>query len=337
VYRSSLLWVVGRSGEAVASSERTLEIAASLGDFPLEIVGRYFLGASCTAAGDYRRGEEVLRRNLEALREEAGRQAFGLTASPAVHARSHLAWCLGERGEFAEGIRVGEEGLRMADALDHPFTQISACGFLSSLYAVKGDLGETRRVLDRALALSREWGFTVWSPFLSGALGYVAALSGDVAQGIGALEQALGAYDATGLGFLQSFLTVQLGEAYLRAGKVAEAGRAAEVALEGSRDRGERGHEARALRLLGDVAARQAPPDLEAARGHYAAALALAGELGMRPLVAHCHLGLGALDGPDGGLRLAREDLRMAAALYREMGMAFWCEQAEAELARRGG
>jgi hypothetical protein len=57
----------------------------------------------------------------------------------------------------------------------------------------------------------------------------------------------------------------------------------------------------------------------------------------MRPLVAHCHLGLGALGGPDGGTRPAGEHLATAVALDREMGMPFWRERAETELARRGG
>jgi DNA-binding NtrC family response regulator/tetratricopeptide (TPR) repeat protein len=337
VYRSSLLWVVGRSAEAVTSAERTLEIAEALDDFALGIVGRYFLGASCTAVGEYRRGEQILRRNIEALREEVGRQAFGLTASPAVHARSHLAWCLGERGEFSEGIRVGEEGLRMADELGHPFTQISACGFLSCLYVVRGDLAETRRVLDRGLALSREWGFTVWSPFLSGALGYVAALSGDVSQGVALLQQALSEYEAKGLGFLHGFLTVHLGEAFLRAGRVAEATRSAEDALAGSRRRGERGHEARALRLLGDTLTRQSPADVESARWHYESALRLADELGMRPLVAHCHLGLAVLNRRHGQPGAARERAPTALSLYREMGMAYWLGHGEALLARPDG
>ena len=53
--------------------------------------------------------------------------------------------------------------------------------------------------------------------------------------------------------------------------------------------------EAWALRLLGEIAAQAGPPDLESAQARYGQALALADELGMRPLVAHCHLGLGKL------------------------------------------
>jgi hypothetical protein len=52
----------------------------------------------------------------------------------------------------------------------------------------------------------------------------------------------------------------------------------------------------------------------------------------MRPLVAHCHLGLGKLYRRTGKQHEAQEHLRAATAMYREMDMAFWLQQAEAEM-----
>jgi len=68
------------------------------------------------------------------------------------------------------------------------------------------------------------------------------------------------------------------------------------------------------------------------APGYYREALALADVLGMRPLVAHCHLGLGKLYGRTGNRQQAQDHLATATAMYREMGMDFWLEQAEAAL-----
>ena len=82
----------------------------------------------------------------------------------------------------------------------------------------------------------------------------------------------------------------------------------------------ERGHEAWALRLLGEIAVRADSPDPEAAVTYYAQALALAGELGMRPLVAHCHRGLSGVyqrTDPD----TAREHLGHANRLCGEIDM----------------
>ena len=99
----------------------------------------------------------------------------------------------------------------------------------------------------------------------------------------------------------------------------------------------ERGHEAYALRLLGEFHARHAFPEVEAAATHYHQALTLAEELGMRPLQAHCHLGLGTLFTRTGQQEQAHAELSMAIALYRAMDMYFWLPQAEAALAQTGG
>jgi hypothetical protein len=63
-------------------------------------------------------------------------------------------------------------------------------------------------------------------------------------------------------------------------------------------------------------------------------ALSLAGELGMRPLVVHCHLGLGTLYGRIGRVEQARAELTAAIELYRAMDMTFWLPQAEDALAQ---
>jgi hypothetical protein len=69
--------------------------------------------------------------------------------------------------------------------------------------------------------------------------------------------------------------------------------------------------------------------------GHYGSALALANDLGMRPLVAHCHLGLGRLYRRTGKREQAQEHLTTATTMYREMGMTYWLEKAEAECGSR--
>jgi hypothetical protein len=63
-----------------------------------------------------------------------------------------------------------------------------------------------------------------------------------------------------------------------------------------ARGRGERGYEAWARRLQGEIASHHGRPDVAIAASQYGAAITLASELEMRPLVAHCHLGLGKLD-----------------------------------------
>jgi tetratricopeptide (TPR) repeat protein len=105
----------------------------------------------------------------------------------------------------------------------------------------------------------------------------------------------------------------------------------AERALTLARGARQRPYEASALRLLGDVTVRRDPDHAER---HYREALARAEELGMRPLVAHCHRGLGELYRRSGKRGQAQQHVATATALYRDMGMTYWLEQAEALQAR---
>ena len=115
---------------------------------------------------------------------------------------------------------------------------------------------------------------------------------------------------------------------------IEDAHQRAAQAVDLARQYTQRGHQAWALWLLGESTARQASPEVEAAAGHYRQALALAEALGMRPLQAHCHHGLGTLYARQGQANQARTALSTAIELYRAMGMTFWLPQAEAALAQ---
>jgi tetratricopeptide (TPR) repeat protein len=132
----------------------------------------------------------------------------------------------------------------------------------------------------------------------------------------------------------QSLWVGYLSEAYLLAGRMQEAVQRAGRALDLARAHKERGHEAWALRLLGEIAAHQDTPEIEPAEHHYRQALALAEELGMRPLQAHCHLGLGMLYAKTDQREPARANLSTAIAMYRAMDMAFRLPQADVALAQ---
>ncbi|MDP2701567.1 MAG: tetratricopeptide repeat protein, partial [Candidatus Rokubacteria bacterium] len=90
-----------------------------------------------------------------------------------------------------------------------------------------------------------------------------------------------------------------------------------------------------ARHLLGDIAAHPDRFDAERGEAHYREALALAERRSLRPLVAHCHLGLGRLYRRTGKREQAQEHLDTATTLYREMDMRFWLEHAESEVKQR--
>jgi tetratricopeptide (TPR) repeat protein len=153
-----------------------------------------------------------------------------------------------------------------------------------------------------------------------------------IPEGLSLLHHALKSMEALGIGGYHSLLVAHVGEVYLLDGRLEDALAFGHRALALTRQRGERGFEAWALRLLAEVASYPDPPDVQTTEDHYRRARALADELGMRPLVAHCHLGLGKLYRRTRDRVKAQEHLTTAATMYREMGMSFWLKKAEAEL-----
>jgi tetratricopeptide (TPR) repeat protein len=165
-------------------------------------------------------------------------------------------------------------------------------------------------------------------------LGAAYTLGGRLTDALPLLTQAVEQAPTIETVDFQALCSVPLGEAYLLAGRLEEARALAEQTLALARKNQERGHQAYALRLLGEIAAHGDPPAVEPATASYRQALALAEELGMRPLQAHCHRGLGTLYARIGRPEQARLALSAAIALYRAMEMTFWLPQAEAALAK---
>jgi tetratricopeptide (TPR) repeat protein len=196
--------------------------------------------------------------------------------------------------------------------------------------ALQGHPADAVADLERAVALADEQGLAFVRPPVRATLGVLYARAGRPAEGLSLLEDVWTAYTSAGWGLFSSLAAVQLAEARLLGGQIDQARVAAEGALERCRRSAQRGSEAYALHLLGEIAAHPTATKVEEADDRYRRALDLAIDLGMRPLVAHCHLGLGRLYRRTGDPAKASEHLSTATAMYREMDMGFWLAQAEA-------
>jgi tetratricopeptide (TPR) repeat protein len=243
-----------------------------------------------------------------------------------------LLWALAEVGEFTEGVSRGEEGSRIAEAAEDLTYLILACLGVGRLCLRQGDVHQAISVLERGLRLCDIGQISAFFIGTAASLGYAYALSGRVAEALPLLERALEEVERSGHLYEQALFVTWLSEAYLLAGRREEASAGAARALVLARAQQERGHEAWALRLLGEIAARREPPAIEEAVAHYQQALALAEELGMRPLQAHCQRGLGMLYARTGQRQQARAILAAAIALYRDMDMTFWLPQTQEAL-----
>ena len=320
MHMCQMLNLTGHSGESVAFGEKAQTVIESLEDRTLQMTVSLFLGIARFSMLDYRRSEPLFLQVLQLVGGQ--RQRFGLTGYPEVSARAYLTRIASDQGRFEQGIRFGKEGIDLAESLNHPYSQCMAYWHLADLYICKGELEQAVALLERALVVARQWNQTLYVAGNSGILGHALALLGRAEEGLRLIEEALRTFEAMSHGFALSLLLVPLGEAYALAGRPDDALATAQRALALARERRQRGREAAALRLLGDIAAGRGLA--QAAEQHYRGALALAEELELRPLTAHCHVGLGKLHRRMGQHGDRDRHLDTGIAMYREMGMNYW-------------
>jgi tetratricopeptide (TPR) repeat protein len=328
--------LVGEMLRAVETADYGRTIAEAIGDLGLRVVANYYLGTARWFAGDAQQAVEPLRTAIALAEGAAPDERFGLTGLPAVLARYVLAEVLAGLGEFAQGIAAGEEGLRIAQTAGHPYSEVWARWGLGLAHLQYGDFAAATRVLEPGLALCQELELRLPLQLITASLGSAYVWSDRTDDAVPLLEAAVEATTAMSIRGWRSWITMFLAEAYFVVGRVVEARERAAQAVALARAHQERGWEAWGLKLLGDVHA-LAPAEIdhagaEQAEDAYRQALALATELGMRPLVAHCHFGLGKLYEKTNKREQAREHLTTAITMYREMDMQFWLEQAQTAL-----
>jgi transcriptional regulator with AAA-type ATPase domain/tetratricopeptide (TPR) repeat protein len=328
-YLTDYFRLLGDQDRAMETGHRALAIAESLDDTALRVATSAWLGQVYFARGQYRQGAVLFQGNVESLKGELAHQRFALPQPPSIHSRTCLVWCLAELGDFVSAIAHSEEAIRIAEADAHPLSLVVAHAGPGILYLRKGDLEHAVHHLERALELSADT--PLWFPRVASALGAAYAVSGRVAEGLPLLERAVEQAATLKLMAGYSLLLAAQSQAHLAAERATTALELARHALDRAREFKERGNEAWALRILSAALAAVHPPQLEPAAEHGAQALALADQLGMRPLVARCHLGLGQIRRLRGERAAAAESLNRAVHLFQEMQMRRWLGEAEAE------
>jgi class 3 adenylate cyclase/tetratricopeptide (TPR) repeat protein len=319
-YETIHFWTIGDPDAADEAGQRALALAEDLGDVALLAVANLGLGWTSFARGDYPRAIHQLGQTVRHLEGALSLQRFGLAALPAVGARTYLAFAHAELGEFAAGRAVGAEAISIAESLQDPWSRASAYYGAGVVDLRQGEPAVAIPGLERGLALCREFGIRTWLIGLASALGYAYGLSGETSRAVLLGTEAVAEAEATNMRLRHSLRVAWLAEIHLLADHGDEAGRLAGRALELARAHKERGHEAHILRILADVGARRDADPAKAEAG-FARALTLAETLGMRPLMAQCHEGLGRGRSMAGDIAGARRALDLAASLYRALDM----------------
>ena len=320
---------VGELSAALETGERALALATEEDDLPTALSANVVLARARYGLGDYRRTIETARRN-DTLRLRVD-DPHG--PPNVAFARIWSVLAMAEIGEFSEGAAIGETIVAGAVTYGRRHEEVWARLGLGRLYVMQGVGKRAIEVLEPGLPLSETSSdLAVYFSRTASSLGDAYVQSGRSAEGLALLDRAAGHAATLGFSYSQALIIGMLGEARLLAGDVDGASRSVGAALELARRFGQRGWEARALRLDAEVAARRAPVDVADVEARFAATTALAGELGMRPLRAHCRLGLGTAYALAGLTARARAEVEAALAEYRAMDMPYWCERAERAL-----
>jgi tetratricopeptide (TPR) repeat protein len=329
-------WWVGDYERARTYIQQGITVAETLGDVVLQLYGRYILGLLYVYQGSYGQALDGFRWVITTSKADPSLDYLSSGSGGSIVTFSHVALSLSqaEYGTFTEGLAYGTEGIRRAETVDHLYSRILGQTFVGFLYLRKGEIQEAVQLLESGLALCRSGNMPRFVPDIASFLGAALTLGGRLVEALMLMEDAVQQGDAMHFMAGQALRVAHLGEAYGRAGRVEEALRQAQRALQLARAHQERGHEAYALRLFGDIAMQNKPLDFDQAATHYHQALARAETLDMRPLQAHCHRGLGRLYCQTGQAEHARAELSTAIEMYRDMAMTLWLPETEAALAQ---
>lgn len=278
--------------------------------------------------GEFSDAATFFERSL-GLAGERRYERFGTPYIRSVRAGASLADVLSQLGRFDEAIGHGEAAVQIAEAADHASSLYVGLFELGLAHLRRGDLPRATRVLEQGLGLCQMWQFVAGTPVVAATLGAVYTLAGRADEALPLAAGAVEAFRRHHTPTRPALILTYAAATCLSAGRIEEAASHAREALALARRLRARGSEAHALCLAGDVALAGGAGDAE---NHYRESLAPAGELGMRPLVAHCHHGLGKLYRRTGKQEQSREHLSTATTMYRDMDMRFWLEQAETEL-----
>jgi len=325
--------LMGQLDEAVTHGQRAVEIARETGDLAVGTLANAYLGLTHYTRGDYGQAVVVAKRNVASLTGQWMFERFGSASLPAVYSRTCLAWSLAELGDFPEAGIVAAEGLQIAEKSGHSFSLIYGCLGVGTVALRRGDLAAAVTALDRALKLCVDGEIPLLFSVVAISLTSAYARSGRTQDALRVIDDGGRLAASIGDPVEGRWRAGALSETYLHAGQAKEALPLARRNVEQRRSLKTRGYEAWALWLLGEVAAAQDPLDAPETESSYRAALLIAGDLGMRPLTAHCRLGLGRLLGHLGQPDRALVELNHAQDLFRALDMTACARRTQEEIA----
>ena len=320
--------ILGEHGRAVAAGERARDLSAALQDPVLRSAQNYYLGLALFYAGDPSGAAEAARLSAALAHDLPPGERFGLVGPPRVLAHFAGALACADVGDFASACNGGAEALQTAQAAGYPYAEVLARWSLGYAQMRRGDFAAAIRTLEPGLAMCRAMEIRFALPYIAAFQGFAQAWSGRAIEGIALLQEAAEVNQALRIDGHRPLLLSLLGEAYLAVGRVDEARYQAEQAAALAELHPAPAWKLWCLKLLGDIDAEDAAHRARA-EDAYRQAYEQSMHSSMRPLAAHCRMGLGKLHARAGDREAARQHFIDAIALYRQMEMPFWTTTAE--------
>jgi tetratricopeptide (TPR) repeat protein len=331
---SWIIWV-GPDGltTAIERAREAFDLAVP-SDLRTRSYARFLAGAASLALGRLR----------DAIREfDAGVELFPATpvdreTQSALPIRANLrAWqaeAYAALGEFEAALRSAAEAEQIANEIDHPQTRWLASAYSGHVLLAKGEIDAAARTYASGMAIAKDGELIQGVRATSLGLAHCRFLVGLVAEGMKNIPEDRPPGGWGTLNFLRSVgrYGVLPASTYLAAGLLDEAqaeiahGLALATAVKA------RAYQVPLFRLQAEALVMRGSDHRDEAGRYWRQSLELATHLGMRPELAHAHLGLARLLRNAGAHEQAREHLTTATTMYREMGMMYWLEQAEAEV-----
>jgi tetratricopeptide (TPR) repeat protein len=329
-FLNSYYGLMGEHHRSIELGTRGLRINHD--DVELNTVTHYYMGLAYYHIGQYDQSIASLRRALSVAQEERFKhERFGTAFILSVICRIWLAQCSAQLGHFKDGKTLAEVAITIAKEADHAsslaFAHISS-GFID---LVQGNVDSAIGTLETCQKICSANNIQVLMPHIGSNLAYAYALAGRVDDAIPLVDKADEQSKLSGRKAAWALRLTWLGYASLLGRQIGKAREQAQRAVVLASDAGERGYEAWARKLLGDVIQEDSSSPSEALN-HYLAGMALATELAMRPLQAHIHLSLGRLHRRENQIEKARTELSLALTSYRSMEMPIGIGAAEQEL-----
>ena len=327
----------GQHARAIEASRCVAAAADALGDPQLQLLGHMGVALPRACLGEYRHAVNGLLQAVARLhKDQLGERPLESTGSDGIISLAWVAWCLAELGAFDEGKMHAQQAIRLAEEADQPYPLLVVANRPAKLALLQGDTSGLIPQLERALDLVHAQDMPWYALQTYARLGAAYMQVGRLSDAVPLLDRTVQLMNAGHADAEQACFVMFVAEGYLRSGRLDTAAGMADRALTMATNRCERGNAAWTRRLLAEIAAQREPREDQEAEAHFREALAIAETLEMRPLQAHCHLGLGKLYRRTGRPADARAELSTAITMLREMGMAHWLPEAESELASLG-